>query len=81
MDIVFAIIKSLNDIGIDIEYNDNVDIDLLSWLQNSLLFISFIVELENNLGIELPYEMLLTDNLSSLNGFSKMLVELKSHPE
>jgi acyl carrier protein len=79
MDITAVVMKSLNYIGIDIDYDGEADIDLLNWLQDSLLYISFIVELENNLDIELPYEMLVIDSLSSFKGFCEMIVKLKSH--
>lgn len=78
MDVISTVIKSMKDVGIEIEYDINADIDLRNYLRDSMLFISFIVELENNLGIELPYEILLNDNLVSFKGFCEMIGNLVS---
>lgn len=49
------------------------DIDLREYLVDSIQFVYFIVELEERLGVELPDEILIYDNLSSLNGFVNMV--------
>lgn len=49
------------------------DIDLREYLVDSIQFVYFIVELEERLGVELPDEILIYDNLSSLNGFINMV--------
>ena len=40
------------------------------------MFISFIVELEDKLGIEIPEELLDINSIKSLNTFSTILEEL-----
>lgn len=63
------IVESLNDMGFDLSINDNGDIDLRDYIQDSIMFISTIVKLEEELQIEIPDEMLLFDNFASLNAF------------
>lgn len=58
------------------EVNENDDIDLHEYIADSMQYVYFIVKLEKKLGIELPDEALLYDNLTSLNGFSHFIVKL-----
>ena len=50
------------------------DIDLRDYVVDSLMFISFIIELESKLQVEIPAELLFIDSLSSLSGFSYLLM-------
>ena len=52
------------------------DIDLREYLIDSMQYIYFLVELERMLDTELPDEILLYDNLSSLNGFSNRIASI-----
>jgi acyl carrier protein len=77
MNIQNKIIECAEKIGIVIDdkiYDEQVD--LRDYIEDSLEFISFIVELENELNIEIPAEMLEFDNLSSISSFGKMLEDL-----
>lgn len=74
MNVLSNIVKALENVGIDI--GDNLNIDLREYINSSVLFISFIVELEEMLQIEFPDELLLTDTLSSLDNFCKIVEEL-----
>jgi acyl carrier protein len=49
------------------------DMDLREYILDSLQFMSFIVEVENKLNLEIPDEILVYDNLASLNGLSSIL--------
>jgi acyl carrier protein len=49
------------------------DIDLREYIVDSVQFMSFIVEIEAQLNIEIPDEVLVYDNLGSLNGFTSIL--------
>ena len=66
----------LNDIGVicDEEKMEG-DIDLRDYIIDSVLFIGFIVEIENKFNIELDDNFLLYDNLRSMNGFIQMIEE------
>jgi acyl carrier protein len=49
------------------------DIDLREYIADSVQFMSFVVEIEAQLSIEIPDEVLVYDNLGSLNGFASIL--------
>lgn len=53
------------------------DIDLREYLVDSLQFIFFVVALEEKMGIELPDEVLAYDNLSSVNGFANLILDMQ----
>lgn len=75
MEIKEQLIACLNNMGIEIDANEK-DVDLRGYFEDSLMFISAIVEFENFLGIEIPDELLLYDKFSSLNSFSIELQEV-----
>lgn len=60
--------------GIDADIED--DINLHNYILDSLQYITFIVELEQTLDIEIPDDMLNYENLLSLNAFCIGLSEL-----
>ncbi len=80
------ILEVLNEIGIYIDVSSpfllkddiesNTDMDLRNYIDDSLMFISFIVELEKKFGIEFPDELLMIDTLASLSGFAYLLVDM-----
>lgn len=76
MNILSSIIKALNNVGIDFEDNPDLDTDLREYISSSVIFISFIVELEDILQIEFPDELLLSDTLSSLGNLCTIVEEL-----
>jgi acyl carrier protein len=49
------------------------DIDLREYIADSIQFISLIVELEKELDIEFPDEVLVFNNIASLNGFTTIV--------
>lgn len=65
-------ILELNGIFIDREKNKD-DIDLREYISDSIQFISFIVEIEKEMNMEFPNELLFFDKIASLNGFSNIL--------
>jgi acyl carrier protein len=70
MNIREKIINVLEAAGIyfDREKNDD-DSDLREYIMDSIQFITFIVELEKEINIEFPDDVLIYDKLASLNGF------------
>lgn len=56
--------------------NEPEDLDLREYIIDSIGFMSFIVELENRLGIYFPDERLDFEVLSSLNEFTEMIEDL-----
>ena len=70
------VIEVLNELGIETEDIGENDVDLTEFIVESIMFISFIVELEDKLGIEIPEELLDIISIKSLNTFSTILEEL-----
>jgi acyl carrier protein len=63
-----AILKILNDMGIQIESRENNDdFDLSELFLDSIQFISFIVDVEDYLQTSLPEEYLLIEKFRSFN--------------
>lgn len=73
-----VIIQSLKNIGVevDVDLKNSSDLNLNEYIVDSIQFATFIVELEDNLHIELPYEYLSSDIMSSLDGFCRLIDEL-----
>ena len=69
------VIEVLNELGIETEDIGENDVDLTEFIVESIMFISFIVELEDKLGIEIPEELLDINSIKSLNTFSTILEE------
>jgi len=68
--------------GIYIEPDEiREDIDLREYLVDSIQYVYFIVELEERLGVGLPDEVLIYDNLASFHGFVNMVVKFCEGPE
>ena len=63
------------DIFIDDDFNDD-DIDIRNYITSSIQFISFIFEIERDFNIEIPDEMLVIDNFSSLNELTEKISNL-----
>ena len=71
------ILDILDKSGIYIDPTEmNEDLDLREYILDSLQYVYFIVELEERLQIELEDEILLYDNLSSINGFVNMIINM-----
>ena len=79
MNVENSIIEVMNQVGMFIDLNtdsDNDDVDLREFIQNSVQFISFVLELENVFNIVLPNQYLLIDNFSSLKAIALNIEEL-----
>lgn len=78
MNIKQIVIESLRNIGVDVslETNEFDDINLNNYIMDSIQFASFIIELEDKLNIELPYESLSSESLNSLHGFCELIHNL-----
>jgi acyl carrier protein len=64
----------LEEMGIPIEVGgEDEDVDLREYILDSLQFVEFVVMIEEKLGTELTDEILVYDNLSSLNGFCLLI--------
>ncbi|MBR0236064.1 MAG: acyl carrier protein [Clostridia bacterium] len=72
-----TIIKLLENNGIIIESSEE-DLDLRNYSIDSILFISFIVDVENEFAITIPDEYLTIDLLQSIDGLTNLIIELKT---
>jgi len=70
-----AILKLLENNGIVIE-SDEGDLDLRNYSIDSIMFISFIVDLENEFSIAIPDEYLTIELLQSIDGLTNLIIEL-----
>lgn len=74
------IINILSDIGIIIE---NIDKDssifLNEYIEDSIAFISFVVEIENVFGIEIPDEYLLFSEMETLSDVCNIINNIKAY--
>ena len=52
------------------------DLDLRDFIQDSVQFISFAVNLEQKLDVELNDELLLFDSIASFNNYSQKIYDL-----
>ena len=77
MDMIYKnqIIKCLNNIGIFLE-NDDELMNLNEFIEDSLAFIMFIVEIEQTFEIEIPDEYLSMDAISSIDAVNNMIENL-----
>lgn len=66
VDIRKKIVESFQEVGIFIDYTEE-DVDLRNYFEDSLQFISSIVELEKVFCIEVPESILNFENMDSLN--------------
>ena len=72
-----SILKFFEENGVCIDINSSTeDVDLREYLIDSMQYIYFLVELERILNTELPDEVLLYENLSSLNGFANRIAAI-----
>lgn len=70
-----AIYETLLESGIMIDSIEE-DLDLRDFIQDSLQFISFAVNLEQKLNVELDDELLLFDSVASFNNYSQRIYDL-----
>ena len=70
-----VILKLLENNGIVIE-SDEGDLDLRNYSIDSIMFISFIVDLENEFSIAIPDEYLTIELLQSIDGLTNLIIEL-----
>ncbi len=70
-----TVLKALSNVGIFIENSDD-DLDLRDFITDSIEFISFIVELENTLDIEIHDDLLQIEAVASLNVFCYRILNI-----
>lgn len=74
-DITERILNCLLELGIVFEQEEN-NFELTDYIEDSLTFISFVSELENEFDIEIPDEYLLQGILGTLNDLKNIITLL-----
>lgn len=74
-DITERILNCLLELGIVFEREEN-NFELTDYIEDSLTFISFVSELENEFDIEIPDEYLLQGVLGTLNDLKNIITLL-----
>ena len=74
-DITERILNCLLELGIVFEQEEN-NFELTDYIEDSLTFISFVSELENEFDIEIPDEYLLQGVLGTLNDLKNIITLL-----
>ncbi len=69
------ILKALENVGIFIEKPDEVD--LSNFFESSIQFMTFIVEIEDIFQIEIPNELLVFENFTSVEKINDIIASLK----
>ena len=77
MDFIGRIVVILSDEGLEIEYTVE-DVDLSDYIIDSIQFISFIVDIENEFGIEIADDYLRYDIISSLHSLAQIVENCKN---
>lgn len=70
------IILALSKVFIFVDSTENDDVDLGMYIEDSIQFMSFVVELERIFNIEFSPELLLFDNFKTINNISLIIEEL-----
>ena len=74
-DVKDIVIDCLLKVGIIVDSSAE-DTNILDYGIDSISYVTFIIELEDSLGIDLPESVFNYEVLRSLNGFSNMLVDI-----
>jgi len=75
MDTRERIIKCFSHVGVLLE-DTHVDIDINDYIEDSFMYIQFMVEVEQEFSIEFPDEVYTLDSVKSLNGLAEIVSEL-----
>lgn len=74
------LIECMDNIGIFIDPEDESDVQLENYIQDSIHFIMFVVEIENQFNIEIPDDYLIFSNFDSIYKIYDLLEILISKP-
>lgn len=72
------IIQALAKVFIFVDSTENEDVDLETYIEDSIQFMSFIVKLEQIFNIEFPPELLLFENFKTINNISLIIEEMSA---
>jgi len=70
-----TLLNIIDEMGIVVD-DDNNDFILNEYITDSLSFISFIIEIENQFNIEVPVELLLISKMNSFNAYCDTILSV-----
>lgn len=74
-DVREKLLTALDEIGIIID-NAEEEFDLQEYITDSIAFITFIVNIEKQLGIEIPDELLRIDKMHSFVAYCELMLSV-----
>ena len=77
--IINEIIECFNNIGIMVDNDDLSDFDMQNFIEDSIMFITFIIELETKFEIEVPDEYFMPDKINSFDDIVDLIYLLKTN--
>lgn len=72
MDIRYEVIEAFKSVGIIFDERNKQD-NLSDLIEESIVYVSLIVEIEERLGIEIPAEYLIIDSFSNVDSFIDLI--------
>lgn len=73
-----GVMEALEKAFIFVEESESNSVDLSDYIEDSLQFMSFIVNLEDKFSLEIPAELMMFDNFKHIDDICEMLFELLS---
>ena len=70
------IVEALEKIFVFIDSTEEGDVSLEPYIEDSIQFMSFVVELEQTFNVEFPQELLAFDSFKTLDNISLIIEEL-----
>lgn len=75
MDVRKEVIDAFSNVGVVLDESNKQD-NLSDLINESMVYVSLIVEIEEKLGIEIPTEYLIIDSFSNIDSFIDIMQKL-----
>lgn len=76
MEMKAGIIQALENAGVFVDVEEQNEINIINLIDDSIQFVSFVVQLEEIFKIELTSELLVIDNFSTIDSVCEILQAL-----
>ena len=70
------IIEALSNVSIFIDETEAEDVDLDNYIEDSIHFMTMVIQIEETFDIEFPSELLTFENFSSINSICLLVEEV-----
>lgn len=71
------VLTCLKNIGVMVDESEGDNLNVQDYIEDSIMFITFIIELENHFDIEIADEYLLPEKVNNLQNLVELVNELK----